>query len=221
LEPATFTGAFADRGVDTDGDGLYDLLAVDAEINVTEANSFDFFGQLMSEDGAAWITGAYAQTYLDVGVQTLALEFPGPDIRSSGVDGPYRVDMNLVVAMRDPQATYTTGAYDHAEFDEAETGTRGMYWIADVAADATTIKVTVERGPDMLAVVIEDVLTVQAIARDGTVAFEAWDKVYLPSGGSAQSFSFSWAPAPGTYVVRAVLGDASQPQDVVEIVVTV
>lgn len=221
VEPAKFTGVFADRGEDLDGDALFDVLAVDAEVEVTEANTFDFFGQLMSEDGTMWISAAYDQMYLNVGTHTLTLRFSGPDIRRSGVDGPYRADLNLVVAMRDPQTTYYTGAYAHTDFDEEETTTRGMYWVADLRADASTIAVTVERGRDMLDVVIEDVLTVEAFTRDGVSTFQAEAKVYLPSGGSTQSFTFSWAPGPGTYVVRATLGDATQPVDVVEIVITV
>lgn len=221
VEPAEFTGRFADRGEDVDGDGLFDVLAVDAEVDVREANTFDFSGQLMSEDGAVWIAYAYEQAYLEVGVHTLTLRFSGPEIRRSGIDGPYRVDMNLVVAMRDPQTTYTTGSYAHTDFDEEETTTRGMYWIAELRADASTIAVTVQRGDDMLTVVLEDVLIVEAFTRDGVAEFRAEGKVYLPSGGSAQSFTFSWAPAPGTYIVRATLGDPAQPVDVVEIVVTV
>jgi len=220
VEPADFTGVFADRGEDYDGDGLFDVLAVDAEVEVREANWFDFSGSLMSEDGSLWIAADYQQAYLDVGVQTLTLRFVGGAIRASGVDGPYRVDMNLVVGMRDPTASYVTGAYSAADFDEDDQTRPRMHWIANLTADGSSIDVFVVRGDDLLTYVIEDVLTVHAIAADGTVAFEAADKVYLPGGGSTQSFTFAWNPDPGTYVIRAALGDPAMPTDVVEIVVT-
>jgi len=218
VEPATFTGVFADRGEDWDGDGLFDVLAVDAEVDVTEANTFDFSGQLMSGDGAAWIAADFQQAYLEVGVQVLTLRFSGPAIRASGIDGPYRVDMNLVVAFRDPQATYTTGAYAHTDFDEEDQTRPQTHWIADLNADAQTIAVLVVRGDDLLTYVIEDTLLVEAFGPDGTAVFAAREKVYLPSGGSTQSFTFTWAPEPGTYVVRASLAGTGES---VEIVVTV
>ena len=221
VESAAFTGVFADRGEDLDGDGLYDVLAVDAEVEVREGNWFEFSGQLMSLDGSVWIGSDYQGFYLGVGVYTLTLRFSGPAIHASGVDGPYRVDMNLVAAMRDPQATYTTGIYAHTDFDaDGQTWPRS-HWIANLTADGGAITALVQRGPDVLTVVIEDILTVQAVAADGTVVFEAQDKVYLPSGGDTQSFSFAWSPEPGTYVVLALLGDPAQPSDAVRIVVTV
>ena len=220
VEPAKYTGVFRDYGEDYDGDSLFDALVVEAEVEVTEANTFDFSGQLMSEDRALWISGAYQQMYLDVGVHTLALRFPGPEIRRSGIDGPYRAVLNLVVAFRDPATSILTAAYRHTDFD-GDDQTRGMHWIGNLTADGSAITVLVVRGLDMLDFVIEDVLSVEAYARTGEVVFQATDRVYLPSGGDTQSFTFAWSPSPGTYVVRATLGSPDRPNDVVEIVVTV
>ena len=221
VEPATFTGVFADRGEDLDGDGLFDVLAVDAEVRVMEANPFEFSGQLMSDEGSTWIASDSQPAYLDVGVHTLTVRFSGPAIYASGVDGPYRVDLNLAIATRDPQTSYATGAYVHTDFDpDTADGTR-THWIANLTADANAISVRVVRGNDLLAYVIEDVLTVQAFARDGTLVFEATDKVVLPSGGNSQAFTFAWTPGPGVYLVQATLGPAGQPTDAVKVVVEV
>lgn len=219
VEPATFTGVFADRGEDYDGDGLYDVLAVDAEVDVTEASAFEFSGQLLSEDGSAWIAGDWQWVYLDVGVQILTLHFSGPAIAASGVDGPYRVDISLV-ARRDPQATYVTGPYAYKDFDPDETTGRGNIWIADLSADASEICVTLERGPDLLAVVMDGTVRVQALNADGTLAFEGDATVSLPSGGDTVTVTFAWTPAPGEYVVVAML-ESQWGTDALRIVVTV
>jgi hypothetical protein len=218
VEPAKYTGVFRDYGEDYDGDGLFDALVVEAEVEVLEANVFDFSGQLMSEDRTVWISGAYQQMYLEVGTHTLALRFPGPDIRRSGVDGPYRADLNLVVAFRDPATSILTAAYRHTDFAGDGGSTRGMHWIGNMTADLTTVTVLVVRGLDMLDVVIEDVLIVEAFAASGEIVFTAQDKVYLPSGGDTQTFAFTWSPSPGTYVLRASLAGTNE---VVEIRVTV
>ena len=223
VEPAQFTGVFADRGEDLNGNERYDFLVVEAEVNVTEANTFLFSGNLKTSDDVTWISSARDQVYLDVGLHTLTLRFPGPDIFASGFDGPYRADLNLVVAMKDPAATYTTKAYAHGDFDAEGRTTTGTHWISSLKADARTISVTVTRGDDVLTYVIQDVLRVEAYSRDGTgssLTFSESAVVQLPTGGASQSFTFTWTPTPGTYVVRAMLGDPSHP-DAVEIVVTV
>ncbi len=138
-------------------------------------------------------------------------------IRASGIDGPYRADL-YIATYRGQQATYTTGAYAHTDFDEDDQTRPRTHWIADLQADAQTIAVLVVRGDDMLTVVIEDTLVVEAYGADGTAVFAAREKVYLPGGGSTQSFTFSWSPEPGTYVVRASLAGTGE---VVEILVTV
>lgn len=220
VEPAKYTGVFRDYGEDRDASGLFDALVVEAEVEVIEANLFDFSGQLMSEDGSAWISFAFEQRYLEEGVTALALRFAGADLRRSGVDGPYRVDLNLVVANRDPAATIYTAAYRHTEFEGEETRAQ-THWIGELSADGSTISVTVIRGKDLLTYVVEDTLTVEAHDAQGQLTFRTRDKVYLPSGGSSQSFTFSWQPDPGTYLVRATLGPSDAPNDVVEIHVTV
>jgi len=217
VEPIVFTGVFADRGEDWDGDGLFDVLALDAEVDVTEAGFFEVSGQLMSEDASWWIAMDYQQFSLEPGVQTVTLHFSGPMIRASGIDGPYRADL-YIATYRAQQATYTTGAYAHTDFDEDDPTRPQTHWIADLSADASAITVLVVRGDDMLTVVIEDTLLVEAYAADGTAVFAAREKVYLPSGGDTQSFTFEWSPEPGSYVVRASLETTG---NVVEILVLV
>jgi len=219
VEPAEFTGAFADRGEDYDADGLYDALAVDVGVNVTAPSRFEFSGQLMSGDGGTFISSDWQDLYLNPGEQTLTLRFSGPAIAASGVDGPYRVDISLV-ARRDPQTTYTTGPYAHTDFDADGNNTRGMIWIADLSADASEIRTTVERGLDLLTVVMEGTVHVQTWAADGTLAFEGNGTVSLSSGGDKATLTFAWSPAPGTYVVAATL-TSQWGNDAARITVTV
>ena len=219
VEPAKYTGVFRDYGEDYDGDGLFDALVVEAGVEVAESNVFDFSGQLMSQDGFSWISAGYQQMYLEVGEHTLALRFPGPDIRRSGVDGPYRVDLNLVVARRDPATTIYTAPYLHTEFAGGDNETRGSIWIADLAVDlerggvqdpnrALTMTVTVQRGLDLLTVVMDGELAVEVFRADGTSIFVGMSVVSLPSGGNSQSVSFSTTVEPGTYTIIATLSSA-------------
>jgi hypothetical protein len=79
---AFLTGDISDMGVDADGDGLFDYLAVGVEINVTEAGIYEVCIESLMEktDGSynylyipQWVIG-----YFDVGVQTVYLNYSGP-----------------------------------------------------------------------------------------------------------------------------------------------
>jgi hypothetical protein len=79
---AFLTGNISDMGVDTDGDGLFDYLAVGVEINVTEAGMYEIYiGDLMEKTDGPYRYLYYPQWvtyYFDKGVQTVYLNYSGP-----------------------------------------------------------------------------------------------------------------------------------------------
>jgi len=88
---ATLTGHILDRGVDTDGNGLYDYLEVDVEINVTVADNFELSANQLLEGsvivgiGTSVPVYASSQGFLDIGIHYLNVSFSGPMIFSSGL----------------------------------------------------------------------------------------------------------------------------------------
>ena len=88
---ATLTGHILDRGVDTNGNGLYDYLEVDVEINVTVADNFVLSASELLEGsvivGIGTSVPVYASTqgFLDVGIHYLNVSLSGPMIFSSGL----------------------------------------------------------------------------------------------------------------------------------------
>ncbi|MGQ9545165.1 MAG: hypothetical protein ACUVQX_05205 [Candidatus Bathycorpusculaceae bacterium] len=81
---AFLTGKISDMGVDTDGDGLFNYLAVGVEINVTEAGMYEIhIGDLMEKTDSTYGYLHYPQwitDYFNVGVQTVYLNYSGPRI---------------------------------------------------------------------------------------------------------------------------------------------
>jgi hypothetical protein len=79
--PAYFTGIVSDRGVDVDGDGLFDYLEIGIEINVTEAGKYEVYvGDLLEQVGGSTRYLYYPQSiedYFDVGNQTVYLNYEG------------------------------------------------------------------------------------------------------------------------------------------------
>ncbi len=219
VPPAAFTGAFGDRGIDLNGDGTYDVLAVDAQVNVTEPTALTLAGDLSSGDGSRWITGARESAFLDAGVHNLTLSFPGPAIRASGIDGPYLAALSLETVAGPERATYTTHAYAATDFDAQGNGTRGNLWISNLTADASAIHVSVERTPDMKMIMMEGVVRVVAATPDGRTVFVGNGTVSV-SSGEVVTLVFPWSPGPGTYAVRATL-DSQFGTDAREIAVTI
>ncbi len=121
LAPAvTYTGAYADTGVDSNSNGLFDTLNIDVGVQVNGAGNYTLVGWLSTPVGNA-IPGAVATTaFTTSGPQTLS--FDGKSIRWQRQNGPYTLrylevrDSNQERVAFLPQA-YTTTAYAATQFE--------------------------------------------------------------------------------------------------------
>lgn len=147
--------AFRDVVRDTNGNGYYDELVVEADVEATVAGRHHALAVLTDSAGHAHWASAYQS--LSVGANTISLVFSGKDIYRDRTDGPYvlssvklaqenGVDLLPTDARFDAHAT---GAYGFAQFEHERitlTGTgfalgvdensNGLYDLLDVAIDA-------------------------------------------------------------------------------------
>ena len=84
---SSISGTFRDHGEDTDGDGLFNQLVVDVDLNVTAAGAYRLFGVL--SDSAGNRHEANLVSTLAAGSATVSLRFDGAALFANGVDGPY------------------------------------------------------------------------------------------------------------------------------------
>ncbi|MCB0121062.1 MAG: hypothetical protein KDE58_02400, partial [Caldilineaceae bacterium] len=85
--PVTYTGVYADHGVDSNGNTRFDSLAIDVGVQVNSPGTYSLTGWLYAADGSA-IPGAVATTAFSTsGTQTLL--FDGKSIRWQRKNGPY------------------------------------------------------------------------------------------------------------------------------------
>ena len=125
-----FTNTYSDYGVDTDGDGLYDCLAVEVGLDVAVSGNYFVEGGLYGSQGKA-IEIASTSASLDVGSQSITLNFRGLLINQHQVDGPYY--LRYVSLSGSPQLdfildAYTTSAYSYGDFESGvlpQTGVTG------------------------------------------------------------------------------------------------
>ena len=84
---ASFTGTINDGGVDTDGDGVFNYLEVNVEVNVTDAWDYqvEISGLIATDNSTIQIYGSKSE-YLDAGIHTMNISLYGPALYMSGLN---------------------------------------------------------------------------------------------------------------------------------------
>ncbi len=118
--PAGLLPPHSDHGMDTDSDTLFNFLVIDVAVDVSEAGFYDVGAALLDGTGMIFIDFESNYTYLDVGLQTVVLRYRGYVIYSAGVDGPYRVELELYDDSWNflDNGTHMTQAYLHTDFEQ-------------------------------------------------------------------------------------------------------
>ena len=119
---ATFTEVFSDFGFDEDGNGLYNYLAIEAEINVTKAGNYRFEGELEFDDEPYIEIEPRIKVFLDIGVSTIQLNFSGIGLYLSGLNGPYRpIELKIRNADNFEELdtyNYISSNYNYTDFEK-------------------------------------------------------------------------------------------------------
>ena len=117
---AEFAPPYADFGLDTDGDGLFNALNVNVSLTVGTAGNYIVTG-FLHDASFTLALSAFSSRMLDPGSHTVVLSFPGSQLNASGIDGPYTVELSLYVTRTFEfldSDRYLTAAYSHLEFEE-------------------------------------------------------------------------------------------------------
>ena len=115
-----FNTPITDYGRDTNGDSYYDLLIVEATVDITEAGDYLVFANIEDAYGELF-DGASNDSYLGIGTYGVEIEFSGPAIRSGEHDGPFIVNLYAIDATMSTidRQVYTTAEYTYDEFQPA------------------------------------------------------------------------------------------------------
>jgi len=119
-------GPYSDSGLDLDGDGLYDLLEIDAQVEVAEVGQYRLEGWLERGGGSlvSWaVSDPISVTTASTQTLALALAFSGPAINAHSADGPFTLTALKLLKGTGYQVldkidvAYTTSAYTHDQFE--------------------------------------------------------------------------------------------------------
>jgi len=120
---SSLAGTFSDSGVDTNGNGLFDDLALKVDIAVTAPGTYRLIGTIA--DSAGNTHDASTSANLVAGMQSITLQFPGKDIYNTRVDGPYKLTSVRLAEQSGPDLlpldervnAYQTRAYSFSQFE--------------------------------------------------------------------------------------------------------
>lgn len=134
---AMLTGNIYDRGVDTDGDGLFNFLEIGVEISVTKPGTFTVQVNDLEDNYGNWISVWGSQSgYFDVGLGVLNVSLNGAFIRSQGRNPRY---VNYISLYSDFYSSIDqiplSREYLYTEFDFPAVLT-GVIWDQGVDTDA-------------------------------------------------------------------------------------
>jgi hypothetical protein len=113
------TGNISDAGIDTNKNGRFDILRVSVEVDLLVAESYQWSARLIASNEQELALSSNSAS-LNVGVNTIILDFNGRTIGATGLDGPYFVvdflifgDGGSFVA----NGLQTTKAYKFTDFE--------------------------------------------------------------------------------------------------------
>ncbi|MEE9506136.1 MAG: hypothetical protein V3V98_03220, partial [Thermoplasmata archaeon] len=220
-----FDPPHTDMGVDTDipPDGLYDVLQVNVSVYAQAPDDYIIMGVLFDLNKTTEMSYGAIIEWLSVGNNTVVLPFPGHEIRMSGIDGPYLVELSVLVsyAVVDND-TYTTSPYLHTDFDlpraifepphsdhvlDTDVPPDGYYNELVISA---RVNVTEEGPYDFQATLTDE---------NGTVIIDwIWDFEILPAGVSIVNLTFAGTTIrvsgiDGPYMVQMMLYDSFELLD--------
>ena len=122
---ATLRGSYADRAVDSDGNGLFDYLELQVGVDVAMTGTLALSARLLGNADQPIDLVSAVQVVTSTGVHTFTLQVAGQKLRDSGLDGPYRVvpvtllDDETLILLDQSVTGWQTAVYDHQQFETA------------------------------------------------------------------------------------------------------
>jgi hypothetical protein len=144
MRPTIYTtGTYTDYGMDLDGNGLYDSLAINVTVNVSTSDTYIIGGSLFE------VTGNHIDDFSDSfnlseGEHSVQIRFDGDSIYANRVNGSYVLkgpgisDLNEQTIYYDP-ITFVTNTYDYTQFQTPNGAFVGVPTVQGVDNDNDTL----------------------------------------------------------------------------------
>jgi len=136
-QQGTLAGNFSDLGIDSNGDGIFEVLNIIVGVITNTEGNFTVEGFLCDQENNS-IASASAFAHLLMGNNTIVLSFNGTEIAYSKRTGPYLLRYLKLIAENDTEIdfeldAYSTSYYETSDFFIQDARLKGVY--TDLGAD--------------------------------------------------------------------------------------
>lgn len=191
---ARMTGGYWDRGLDTDADGLFDILESHIELNVTSAGNYTIAGLLRINETI--LSGKNNVTCLFSGIQDVILHFDGSVIRKFGVDGPYSLETIVLDHEWNylDERTFNTSTFTFTQFDQPLVVFNGQLYDygTDIDSDGLYNYLSIEAGVNVTVAGNYSIIGCIYDYGDSYIA-SAYNYIYLDTGTQSVALNFDGA----------------------------
>ncbi len=172
--------AIRDHGLDTDGDGLFNKLAVEVDLNITDPGTYRIFAVLSDSNGNT--QQANIVEPLSPGLNTLSLGFDGATIFQRRVDGPYTLsvvrlaeeDGLAILPVEELRTAHQTATYSFHQFQHAP---------IILSGDGSSV------GVDTNGNGLFDLLAVNLVTEVDNAGFYSWSARLIDGNGRELGFT--------------------------------
>lgn len=206
---AYFTGIITDYGLDENGNGLFDNLIMEVQLQIMESGNYSLSSALEDSNGR-FITNTQNHTYFEKGIRSMYLEFNGSYFYNHGVNGSYY--LNRLRLYDDNGTTFDSFKFMNISFSTSEYN----YQDFDPPTTNPPEKPTYITGPSEGIQRIEYTFNTSTVEIDGDMVCYAWDwdgdeiidewTGFYNSGETCSIVHDWWDP--GTYIVRVKAADS-------------
>jgi pimeloyl-ACP methyl ester carboxylesterase len=193
------TTGVTDAGVDDNGDGSFEALAVNVPITSPSGGSYRLAARLRSTGGTVVAATGTVAT-LPAGTSPVNLRFDGQQIFGSGHDGPYTVtdvvlsDVDDLTILDEVDVLATTAAFQAGDFDHHPVKI-DEYSFTDTAEDLTgdgtfdLLRVTGQVHVDLAGTYA---INARLLTADGVELVETQQTTTLDAGANGFALEFDW-----------------------------
>jgi len=134
---SSIVGNYADSAIDSNRNGLFDVLRITLDVGVENAGSYDLIG-VLKDNSNQEIELVNNRFDLLAGTNTVELDFDGLKINRHGVNGPYSFSIALYDEegneLDSHEGVHQTAAYDYTQFEGQQAKIAGGF--SDTAEDS-------------------------------------------------------------------------------------
>ena len=194
IPPTNISGTYIDFGKDTNGDSLYDYLAIEVEVVIDQSGNYTLYGFIEVNDT---IISAFNTTYLPVGIHNVTLQFDGTQILQSGTYPLNYLRLTRLHNLTPSEVVdeisdaYITQYYNVSDFNRAAINFTGTYSDNGIDTNSNTLYDYLRISTALNVGMAGNYSIYAYLYQNDTYITNSEQNIYLPAGLQNITLDFS------------------------------